>query len=102
MPRQKKTNPAECATLAVFTAPTAAPAEHEARAPASSASKLATLITLLQAPEGATLESLCEATGWQSHSVRGALAGSLKRKGHVVTSTKPDHGPRRYRIKASA
>ena len=40
------------------------------------------------------MESL---TGWQTHSVRGALAGSLKRKGHVVTSDKVD-GVRRYRV----
>lgn len=64
--------------------------------------KLATIVTLLQSPDGATIDALCEATGWQSHSVRGAIAGSLKRKGHVVSSLKSEDGPRRYRIEASA
>ena len=36
-------------------------------------------------------------TGWQSHSVRGAMAGSLKKKGHIVTSAKVD-GKRRYKL----
>ena len=42
---------------------------------------------------------LVAATGWQAHSVRGALAGSLKRKGHAIISEKVD-GERRYRIGA--
>lgn len=96
MPRPKKNNPAK------LPAPPIALAESKASTPAQHASKLATLITLLQAPEGATLESLCEATGWQSHSVRGALAGSLRRKGYDVTSTKPKDGPRCYRVGATA
>lgn len=64
-------------------------------------SKLATIITLLQVPDGATIDALGTATGWQSHSVRGAIAGSLKRKGYAITSAKPEDGPRRYRIEAA-
>lgn len=70
--------------------------------PARGSSKLAVIIALLKSPDGATIDALCEATGWQRHSVRGAIAGSLKRKGHVVSSLKPEDGPRRYRIEASA
>jgi Protein of unknown function (DUF3489) len=62
-------------------------------------SKLDRLIALLKRPDGASLSELTHATGWQAHSVRGAIAGSLKRKGHVVTSEKID-GIRRYRIEA--
>jgi hypothetical protein len=39
---------------------------------------------------------MTSATGWQTHSVRGALAGALKRRGLVITSEKVD-GIRRYR-----
>jgi DNA-binding IclR family transcriptional regulator len=60
-------------------------------------SKIASLIALLSRSEGASVEELAKVTGWQSHSVRGALAGSLKRKGYTVTSEKTD-GVRRYRI----
>jgi hypothetical protein len=63
------------------------------------ASKLAKLIALLRRPEGATLEALAKATGWQAHSVRGAIAGALKKKrGLTVQSEKPSDGARVYRI----
>lgn len=66
----------------------------------TSPSKLDRLVTLLTRPEGACLAELTAATGWQTHSVRGALAGSLKKKGHVVLSEKID-GTRRYRVGAA-
>lgn len=104
MPRMKKTNPAELPSpieLPALPTRTTLPAPSEVGAPAPRASKLATIITLLQAPDGATIDALCAATGWQSHSVRGAIAGSLKRKGYAVTSAKPEDGPRCYRIEAA-
>ena len=55
---------------------------------------------MLVRPDGASLAELIAATGWQAHSVRGALAGSLKKKGHVILSEKSD-GQRRYRIGAA-
>lgn len=60
-------------------------------------SKINQVLALLSRPEGSTLAELCTATGWQTHSVRGAMAGSLKRKGHIITSDKVD-GIRRYRV----
>lgn len=63
-------------------------------------SKLTQLVALLSRAEGARLAEMTAATGWQAHSVRGALAGVLKRKGHVVLSDKVD-GVRRYRIGAA-
>jgi hypothetical protein len=60
--------------------------------------KLATLVELLSRPEGATLEAMTTATGWQVHSVRGAMSGSLKKAmGLTITSDKVD-GVRIYRI----
>lgn len=66
----------------------------------ASESKLDTLVRLLGQPAGATLAELTAATGWQAHSVRGALSGSLKKKGHSIVSQKAE-GERRYRIGAS-
>ena len=63
--------------------------------------KLALLVAHLSAPGGATIAQLCKATGWQPHSVRGALAGALRRKGHVIGSAK-EAGLRRYRIEQPA
>ena len=62
-------------------------------------SKLQQIVSMLCRPEGASLAELTTATGWQTHSVRGALAGSLKKKGHVIFSEKRE-GQRRYRIGA--
>jgi hypothetical protein len=63
------------------------------------ANRQQTCLDLLSRQEGATLEELQAATGWQQHSVRGFLAGPVKRKlGFTLLSEKPDAGPRRYRI----
>lgn len=62
-------------------------------------SKQAQVIELLKRPEGATIKQICEATGWQQHTVRGAFAGSFKKKlGLVITSSKDDNSERVYRI----
>ena len=55
------------------------------------------LIALLRRSEGATIAQMVEATGWLSHTCRGALAGSLKKKlGLTITSTKEAGGERVY------
>ena len=64
--------------------------------------KLGAMVHLMSREQGAALHELCDATGWQAHSVRGALAGSLKRqRGYVIASEKTD-GVRRYRIAQAA
>lgn len=62
-------------------------------------SKQAQVIAMLKRPEGATIASICEATGWQQHTVRGTFAGAFKKKlGLDITSTKEAGGERVYRI----
>ena len=57
------------------------------------------LIAMLRRPEGATIAQVIEATGWQPHTVRGAISGALKKKrGLEVTSEKTEAGERVYRI----
>ena len=64
--------------------------------------KQATLISMLRAPDGATIEEIMTATGWQSHTVRGAMAGALKKKlGLEVSSEKDDARGRVYRLPAA-
>ena len=61
-------------------------------------SKLDQIVRALRAPKGATINNLAKITGWQTHSVRGAIAGALKRRrGLAVVSTKSRKG-RVYRI----
>ena len=81
----------------------AKPAKAEAPAPKDKPKgKLATLVELLSRPEGATLEAMTKVTGWQVHSVRGAMSGSLKKAmGLTITSDKVD-GVRIYRISEGA
>lgn len=62
-------------------------------------SKLDRMIALLARPEGASLAELVAVTGWRTASVRGALAGALKRKGHAIRTEKLD-GERRYHVEA--
>ena len=61
--------------------------------------KQALLIDLLKRKKGATIEEIVEATGWQAHSVRGAISGALKKKlGLTVTSERAEDRGRTYRI----
>ena len=62
--------------------------------------KLASVVTMLRKPEGATIPEMMKATGWQAHSVRGAISGAIKKKlGLTVTSEVTDD-ERHYRISA--
>ena len=59
------------------------------------------VLTLLNQPNGASIAEMMQATDWQQHSVRGFLAGTVKKKlGFSLTSVKPNDGVRRYRIEA--
>ena len=63
--------------------------------------KLDLVLAELGKEHGASIADLVERTGWQAHSVRGAMAGSLKKKGHSITSSVVD-GVRRYRLERAA
>lgn len=68
-------------------------------APPASTSKIDQIVAALRAPKGASISDLMSLTGWQMHSVRGAIAGALKKKrGLTVTSQKAANGERIYRI----
>ncbi|MDO8421429.1 MAG: DUF3489 domain-containing protein [Parvibaculum sp.] len=74
-------------------------AKPSSTAPTTS-SKLATVIQMLKRPSGTTINDLSAATGWQTHSVRGLLSGTIKKKlGLKLTSEKVE-GVRSYRIGA--
>ena len=74
-------------------------ATFQAKPSAREGTKQAVLIELLKRPEGATLPQMTEATGWQVHTVRGAMAGALKKKlGLDITSEKQIGTDRVYRI----
>lgn len=58
---------------------------------------------MLERPDGATLDAICKATGWQAHSARAVLSG-FRKEGCVIDRSAPSGGmagASRYRITAS-
>jgi DNA-binding MarR family transcriptional regulator len=79
-------------------APTEADSAPKARTPRTG-TKQAKLIEMLRADGGATIDEIVAALDWRPHTVRGALAGALKKKlGLTITSEKVDGRGRCYRI----
>jgi len=67
--------------------------------PSQRATKQNACLRLLARPDGATIEDLKSATGWQTHSIRGFLAGTVKKKlGLTLNASRDDNGARRYRV----
>ena len=78
--------------------PTETEAAPKARTPREG-TKQATLIAMLRTPEGATIDEIATALEWRHHTIRGAMAGALKKKlGLEVTSEKVEGRGRAYRI----
>ena len=61
--------------------------------------KSATLVSLLKRKQGVSVAEMISATGWQAHSIRGFLAGALKKRlGKTVTTSSSKSGERRYHV----
>ena len=101
-PQAQELTPADQAAEGPKPAPTAAPAT-KMRGPREN-TKQARMIELLKRPEGATVEQIAEATGWQHHTVRGAISGALKKKlGLTVEATRTrEVGPNKTGAKGSS
>ena len=65
-----------------------------------STSKQDAILSALKKAHGATAVSLIELTGWQAHSVRGFLAGTVRKKLRLKLISEKVDGARRYRIEA--
>ena len=93
---EKKTTPSKKGTKKPKGAKQAKSAEG-----AREGSKAAKVLDSLKRPNGATLKELMKATGWQPHSVRGFLSGTISKKmGLTLNSTKAEDGERTYSVKA--
>jgi len=72
--------------------------EPEPQSDAKRPSKQGEVVAMLRRPEGATVDEVASAMGWQRHTVRGLFSGTLKKKlGLTVASTQEERG-RVYRI----
>ena len=96
-----KTKPAKGKTP-TETAPAAG--EPTAKPTPRAGTKQAQMIDMLRRPEGATVEQIAAATGWQHHTIRGAISGALKKKlGLTVEATRTrEVGPNKTGAKGSA
>ena len=74
----------------------------EATAKTPRVSKIDQVVTLMRRVEGATSAQLMEATGWQAHSVRGAIAGQIRKKLKLLVTTEKTDGGTIYRIVEAA
>lgn len=71
--------------------------------PRKIATKAEKTVRLLKRASGATITELQKATGWQAHSVRGFISGTVKKRMQLdVISEKAENGVRRYRIVEAA
>jgi hypothetical protein len=61
-------------------------------------SKTAQVVAMLQRKGGATIREIMQSLGWQRHTVRGFMAGAMKKAGYSVESFKPEGGERTYRL----
>ena len=76
--------------------------DSEPQPDAKRPSKQDEVMAMLRRPEGATVDEVASATGWQRHTVRGVFSGTLKKKlGLTIASAKEERG-RVYRINGSA
>ncbi len=93
-------------------APSASPGAAAARVPlakgvakppkAEPGTKQSHVIAMLQSPAGATIAAMMKATGWQQHSVRGFLAGVVRKRLKLKLGSKKIDGKRIYQITGEA
>ena len=105
LPKRKGTRKAKAKAAPAAGEPEAAPAGVPTAKPTPRAgTKQALMIDLLKRPEGATVEQIAAATGWQHHTIRGAISGALKKKlGLTVEATRTrEVGPNKTGAKGSS
>jgi hypothetical protein len=77
----------------------ALPAPHDTTSRRTNpGSKQSRVIAMLQSPQGATIAAMMKATDWQQHSVRGFLAGVVRKRLKLKLSSKKVDGNRVYQI----
>ena len=88
------------ATSATAATKTAQQSQNEPKQ-GESCSKQSRVIAMLRSPAGATIDAIMKTTGWQQHSVRGFLAGVVRKRLNLKLSSEKVDGNRIYQIKSS-
>jgi hypothetical protein len=76
--------------------------EPEPPSEAKRPSKQGEVIAMLRRPEGATIDEVASATGWQRHTVRGVFSGTLKKKLRLTLASAKEQRGRVYRVAGPA
>ncbi len=98
MPKPTKNRSSKVATARAIAAKTTKAAAVDQKEKSVATSKQAAVIQMLQAPTGTTIGAMMQSTGWQQHSVRGFLAGVVRKKLRLRLSSEKIDGNRTYRI----
>jgi Protein of unknown function (DUF3489) len=99
MSKSAKQRPAALSTAPVPPSNPARPtADNSNSKNAEPSSKQSRVITMLQSPSGATIAAMMKVTGWQQHSVRGFLAGVVRKRLKLKLGSKKVDGNRVYQI----
>jgi len=80
--------------------PTNATSSKDGKSGLEKISKQARVIDLLRSPNGTSITSVMKLTGWQQHSVRGFLAGVVKKRLGLKVTSEAKNGVRLYRLLA--
>jgi hypothetical protein len=85
------------------TPPSAEAKKHQRNTGSKLRSKADLILGLLRRKNGASVAEIAQATGWQAHSVRGFLSGTVKKKLKLkIADDKPEGGARRYFVKSAS
>ena len=100
MPKSSKKRSPKSTAARAMTAKPAQPAITDLEKKNDAGSKQARVIEMLQSPTGTTIAAMMKETGWQQHSVRGFLAGVVRKKLKLKLNSKKIDGSRVYRVDA--
>ena len=98
MPKSSKKRSPKSTAARTTTAKAPQPAKTDPGEKNDAGSKQARVIEMLQSPTGMTIAAMMKETGWQQHSVRGFLAGVVRKKLKLKLNSKKIDGTRVYRV----
>ena len=98
MPKSSKKRSPKSTAARAMTAKPAQPAITDLEKKNDAGSKQARVIEMLQSPTGMTIAAMMTETGWQQHSVRGFLAGVVRKTLELKLNSKKIDGSRVYRV----